>query len=209
VIFSSLIRATLQQGRFAVPVILFFVLAGCGREEIKVYRVAKEKPETPVVANPQSNQRVGELSESAPAKPVWTLPAGWTEEPPSQMSLAKFSVGGQDARAQITVSAFPGDVGGLLANVNRWRGQVNLPPISEADLPNAVARFETKAGNADLVELAGTNAMAGRTARLICVVLRRGGQTWFFKIMGDKTVVAREKDAFLKFVQSAKLPDAP
>jgi hypothetical protein len=209
VIFSSLIQAALRKGRFAVPVILIFVLASCGKEEIKVYRVAKEKPETPVIANPQSDQRVEQPSESAFAKPVWTVPAGWTEEPASQMSLAKFSVGDQDARAQITVSAFPGDVGGLLANVNRWRGQVNLPPISETDLPNAVTQLETQAGKANLVDLAGTAAMTGRKTRLICVVLPHAGQTWFFKIMGDEQVVAREKDAFRKFIQSARFPDAP
>lgn len=194
---------------------LILVVAGCGKEEITVYRVAKEKPGLPVTANPHAarlhseDQRVLASGESAPGKPAWTVPAGWTEELPTQMLLAKLSVTDQDARAAITVSSFPGEVGGLLANVNRWRGQVSLPPISEADLPNAVAQLETQAGKASLVDLIGTDANTGRTARLICVVLPHAGQTWFFKIMGDEQVVAREKDAFLKFVQSARFPDAP
>ena len=194
---------------------LVFAVAGCGKEEIKVYRVAKEKPDSLAPANPHSasfpgnGQRVMALAESAPGKPAWTVPAGWTEEPPTRMLLAKFSVIDQEARAAITVSSFPGDVGGLLANVNRWRGQVGLPPIAETDLVQAVKQLETQAGNASLVDLAGTDAKTGKKARLAVVIVPRAGQTRFFKIMGDEQVVAREKDAFLKFVQSARFPDVP
>ena len=52
-------------------------------------------------------------------RPSWEVPAGWQEVPASQMLLAKFLVGGNDGRAEVTVSAFPGDTGGVLANVNR------------------------------------------------------------------------------------------
>ena len=194
---------------------LVLVVAGCGKEEIKVYRVAKEKPGSPVAANPHAAAVTGDdrrsmpPGESAPGKPAWTVPAGWAEEPLTPMLLAKFSVTDQDARASITVSAFPGDVGGLLANVNRWRGQVSLPPINEADLAQAVKQLETQAGDASLVDLVGTDASKKNRVRLICVVLPHAGQTWFFKMMGDELVVAREKDAFLEFVQTAKFPDAP
>ena len=34
----------------------------------------------------------------------------------------------------------------------------------------------------------------------------RDGQTWFYKMMGDDATVAREKDAFVKFVQTARYP---
>jgi hypothetical protein len=34
-----------------------------------------------------------------------------------------------DGKAEVTVSAFPGDTGGLLANLNRWRGQIGLEPV--------------------------------------------------------------------------------
>lgn len=140
----------------------------------------------------------------------WQPPAGWKREPPTQMVLAKFSVSAEaGARAEITVSAFPGEVGGLLANVNRWRSQVGLPPIGETELGGIVTGLETRSGSAKLVELAGADARTGNKARLLSVVLPHGDRTWFFKMIGEDQLVEREKEAFLKFVRETQLPDAP
>ena len=149
------------------------------------------------------------MSSDSPAKPQWTVPSGWTEEPPTQMLLAKFSTGDKDARAEITVSSFPGDVGGLVANINRWRRQLGLPAMDETAAVNAATMLEVQSEKASLVELDGTDAKTGQAGRLIGVVVPHDGQTWFFKMMGDGKVVAREKDAFVKFVQTVKLPHAP
>jgi len=143
-------------------------------------------------------------SGAEPGHPQWTVPTSWKTEPPTQMLLAKFSATDQATRAEITVSSFPGDVGGLLANVNRWRRQVNLPPIEDSQLAQAVREIAVQSDRGSLVELDGTDAK-GQPARLIGVAVPHGGQTWFFKMMGDAKVVAREKDAFVKFVQSVKL----
>lgn len=159
-------------------------------------------------ALPPSHPPIGAAMEPAagdgPAKPNWTVPAGWKEEPPTQMLIAKFSTAGDGAKAEITVSAFPGDVGGLLANVNRWRQQVGLGAITEADLPKAVSETEVPGGKATVVDLDGTDARTGKHTRLVGVIVPQAAQTWFYKMMGDEAVVAREKDALVKFVQGAK-----
>jgi hypothetical protein len=56
--------------------------------------------------------------------------------------------------------------------------------------------------------MTGTYPRTGKAARLIGVVLPRNGQTWFYKLMGDPDLVAQQKDALIKFVQSAKYPAA-
>lgn len=140
----------------------------------------------------------------APALPNWTVPAAWQQEPPSQMLLAKFSAAENGAKAEITVSAFPGDVGGLLANVNRWRRQVGLPPVDDASLNSAVTAFTTAAGPASMTDFTGTDPKSSQSARLMGVILPLGGQTWFYKLMGDPTVVEHQKADFLNFVQSVK-----
>jgi hypothetical protein len=145
-----------------------------------------------------------------PGHPQWEVPAGWTELAPTTMILAKFQLTGSDpaAQAEVTVSAFPGDVGGLLANVNRWRGQLGLPPLAEANLPQAVTPLDVADGKAMLVDVSGTETKTGQPARLVGAIIPHGGKTWFFKLLGNVTVAAEQKDAFLKFVQSAKLPNA-
>ena len=138
-------------------------------------------------------------------KPQWEVPANWTEEPATQMLLAKFSRADGGTKADITVSSFPGDVGGLLANVNRWRRQVNLPAIDEPQLANAVKSLAMQSEQGTLVELENPD---GKSASLIGVVVPHSGQTWFFKMFGDAKLVAGERDAFVKFVQTVKFPDA-
>ncbi|MEY2466583.1 MAG: hypothetical protein QOD03_1104, partial [Verrucomicrobiota bacterium] len=138
-------------------------------------------------------------------KPQWEIPKTWTEEAATQMLLAKFSATDKDARADITVSSFPGDVGGLLANVNRWRRQVNLSAISEAQLSSSIKNLKVQSESGTLVELENPD---GKSSGLIGVSVPHNGQTWFFKMIGDAKVVAREKDAFIQFVQNVKLPNA-
>ena len=141
------------------------------------------------------------------SRPQWEVPAGWQEQAPGPMVLARFAVGDSNGKAEVTVSAFPGDTGGLLANVNRWRGQLGLPPVEEPELEKLVKPLDAPAGKATLVDMTGTDRKTGQPARLIGAILPRGGQTWFFKMLGDAQVAEREKAAFLKFIQSTKLPN--
>jgi hypothetical protein len=40
------------------------------------------------------------------------------------------------------------------------------------------------------------------------MIVPRGDSTWFFKLMGDDSVVAAEKGKFVQFVQSVHFPAA-
>jgi hypothetical protein len=143
-------------------------------------------------------------SDAVPGKPSWTVPAGWKEVSPGSMLLAKFVISGNDGEADVTVSSFAGPVGGPLANVNRWRGQVGLAPIGESDLDKSVSALDVPDGKAMLVDLNGKSPKTGKETRLVGVIWPRDGQTWFYKLMGDAPVAAQQKDAFLKFVQSIR-----
>jgi hypothetical protein len=139
--------------------------------------------------------------------PEWQVPASWKEVPPSEMLLAKFTGGNDDGSADITVSAFPGDVGGTLANMNRWRGQIGLAPVAESDLEKLTTQLDVLGGKAILIDMTGQNPRTAKPARLVGVIWPRGGQTWFYKMLGDPAAVGREKDAFTKFVQSVHYPN--
>lgn len=148
---------------------------------------------------------------SAPGggKPAWEVPSGWQEVPGGQFLLAKFTVSGADnAQASINVSMSPGDGGGLLGNVNRWRGQLGLDPLAEAEVNKLAEPLEVDGGRGMLFDLTGTDARTSQKARLVGVILPQGNRTWFYKLMGHEQVVAREKPAFTRFVQSARYPHA-
>ena len=141
-------------------------------------------------------------------KPTWTVPAGWQEGQLAQFLVAKYVIAGADgAAAAVNVSSLAGDGGGLLPNVNRWRAQLGLAPLAGADLANLPA-IDASGGKATLIEFSGTDARTSKPAQLVGLVLPLGGQTWFYKLMGDAEIVAQQKDALVKFVQSAKYPNA-
>jgi hypothetical protein len=143
------------------------------------------------------------------ANSIWTVPAGWQSQPSSQFLFAQFLIQDAAVRAEVNVSELAGEGGGLLANVNRWRGQLGLPPVAqEEDYSKMVEALTVPGGQAEMVDLSGTDSKTGQPARLIGVVLPQAGQTWFYKLMGDEKLVAAQKDAFVQFIRSAKYPDA-
>jgi hypothetical protein len=141
------------------------------------------------------------------AKPQWTVPAGWQAGPLAQFLVAKYIVpGADDAKAEVNVSSLNGDGGGLLANVNRWRGQLGLGPVTDEQLKPQLESIDAGGSKAAVVDISGTNPADGKPAELVGVVLPLGNDTWFYKLMGDAGVVTKQKAAFIQFVQSAKYP---
>ncbi|HEX4047116.1 MAG TPA: hypothetical protein VH309_04755, partial [Elusimicrobiota bacterium] len=115
--------------------------------------------------------------------------------------LATFEPPAAKGKAEVTVVALPGDVGGELANVNRWRGQLALPPISEAELPGVRGAVKTRLGSLLLYDFTGTGE---KKTRLVAGMISVSGNTWFFKLMGDEKAVAADKAAFLKLLRGLK-----
>jgi hypothetical protein len=141
----------------------------------------------------------------ADSKPGWQAPAGWQEVPGGQFLVAKFNVSAEDgAQAAVNISASAGDGGGLAANVNRWRKQLGLAEQTDAEISQSITTLNLAGGKAALVEMAGTDVKTGRPTKVFGAMVPQGGQTWFYKLMGDATVVEAQKDAFTKFVQSVK-----
>jgi len=138
-------------------------------------------------------------------KPSWQVPSGWQEAPAGQFLVAKYMVsGGGAGQAAVNISMSQGDGGGLAANVNRWRGQLGLPPLSGADLNQSVSAVDTQGGKASFVEMTGTDARTGQNSRLVGAIVPLGGRTWFYKLMGNAQTVEAQKEAFTAFVKTAK-----
>lgn len=201
---------------------LAWMAAGCGKDEVRVYQAPKDAPAS-VASQAASGGSAGggstagaagsaassaSSTESAasdrPAVP-WTVPAGWEEKPASGMRVASYAVKRPDGRsADISVVAMGGGAGGELENVNRWRNQIGLDPVTEADL--AALRSIIPAGNRQVVmyELDGKKAVLDDkyAARTLAAILPAGEMTVFFKITGENALVAEQKPQFLAWIKS-------
>jgi hypothetical protein len=207
------------------------VSTGCRDDKIVTYRVPKETPSpassAPAQADPHAGLDIPPVNapaaspSSAPADmmastPVptatggdlsWTAPAAWQSRPASAMRKATFIIPGDTAgeQAELAVTAFPGNVGGNLANLNRWRQQLQLAPISAAELGSALVHVHAGDLHIDIAELLGPVPADGKPRqRVVGAIVPFNGATWFFKLTGPDALVAREKAAFLAFVQTIR-----
>src|SRR5687767_4020413 len=131
----------------------------------------------------------------------WQTPEGWTQKKEStEFRFAQIDLGDN---LLLVVSRFPGDVGGNLANVNRWRGQLQLPPTKADELEKVTKKVQ--AGDATAI-LTDFTSEAGDQRMLGAIVPdEKGGRTWFFKVTGPAKAVETQAEKFQKFVESVKL----
>ena len=140
-------------------------------------------------------------------KPQWQVPQGWTETPGGQFLVAKFNISGEaNAQAAVNVSMSAGDGGGWGGNVNRWRRQVGLGELPDAEIAQQTSTLDVEGGKANIVEMAGTDPKTNQKTKVIGAMVARPSEAWFYKLMGNDQLVDREKAAFLKFLQSAHYP---
>ena len=127
-------------------------------------------------------------------------PQGWEAQTPGQMQVAKFTVAKDGGKADVSVSVFPSDTGGILPNVNRWRRMLGLNEVDEAGLQECT----TNLGGATIDGAPGAVLadLSNENRRLLGAIVPREGKWWFYKMIGDASVVNAEHDAFVQFVKS-------
>ena len=187
---------------------LSLIAAGCRKEEVTSYRIPKEAAPAPMApaaapamggANPSmANTAVATASGAGLA---WTAPAHWTSKPAGAMRKGSYTVKGAGGEADLSITAFPGDVGGDLANLNRWRGQLQLPPVAQSEFEATTQHLDRNGLHLTVVDIAGTGAGA---QRILGAMVPHDGSTWFFKLMGPDATVAGEKAAFQAFLDTVK-----
>ena len=196
--------------------------------KVASYRVPKEKPEELPPGMAAASTNAGTVpAAGAPAAPsapgmdmastavptangsdlTWTAPTNWKPKVPGAMRKGSYTVPGADGDADLSITAFPGDVGGELANLNRWRGQIQLAPLGENDVAAATTRLEQNGLIFILVDFVSPSAV--KPAHIVGAIVPFNGATWFFKLMGPDATVTAAKPAFLTFLQTVRAPAAP
>lgn len=188
------------------------------RYEVKPDAAAAAPAPTPALAAPVVAQPAPSPAVAAPmvapasmkaeaagfSAPKWAnLPAGWTVGPDNAMRKATWIVSGPNgSKAEIAVTVFPGTVGGLTANVNRWRGQIGLPPAGSDEI--AASAKALKVGGLDSQRFVMVSADGQKSVD--AVMTSKDGATWFFKMNGETAAVEANGAAFVAFLSASQLP---
>ena len=151
----------------------------------------------PAPAAPGAGMNSMPVQAESGASLLWTTPGTWTSKPASAMRKGSYAVEGG---AEVAITAFPGDVGGILANVNRWRGQAGLDPVDDSGLGSVTTTFD-----ANGLHIVVADASMGSRPIVAAIVPWNGG-TWFFKLTGPTDAVTRAKPAFIEFIKTVRAP---
>jgi hypothetical protein len=212
--------------------LLAFAVLSCKQDkEIKVYRVVKESsaaedphagvpgmmpggtiPEASNTADPHAGLSAEQLAAAGTAMSPGVAfsdkpPAHWKQLPPSAMLLAKYQIEGENgATVDVTFSTLRSAPGGLLANINRWRGQLDQSSFDETSLKENTSTVVSGFGDAVFVEIEGLapNADPKTDGRLIGAIAESGPSAWFFKLRGNSALAAAEKENFIRWIESVK-----
>lgn len=176
------------------------LLTACRKGEVVSYRVPKEAVPPPMAATDMASTAVPTAQGH---DLTWVAPASWESIPASAMRRGSYVIHGADgATADMAITAFPGDVGGDLANINRWRGQIHLSPVDEAHLAETLTQVAGQDLTLTMVDMANPNDAEPK--RILGALVSFEGNTWFFKLMGPDALVAAEKEHFMAFLKTIK-----
>jgi hypothetical protein len=139
---------------------------------------------------------------------VWATPEGWVAKPSTQMRLIDFRFGPQE-EGECYLAALPGPAGGLAANINRWRSQIGLDPLTDEEIEKLPRRnFLGGAAHYVVAEGAfkgmGDEASAKQGYSLVGLIHQASELTLFVKMTGPKELVDQNITKFEAFCNSVQ-----
>ncbi len=138
--------------------------------------------------------------------PTFTAPADWQALPAGGLRKAAFVVGDKEHGALVTLINFPAQEGPMIAdplqNVNRWRGEVGLPNVTQDELSKATESIEVDGQTATYVPAIPDASKTQPNVAELAAMIKSGDQIWFLKLKGDRDVVAAQEAAFKTFLKS-------
>ena len=175
--------------RICAALLLSSLLCGCGDDrEIRHLRVPK----------------TAQAAESVPGAPEapsqtalrWKAPPAWKVLPAGNLRLASFAVSGSGGSGEASITFLAGAAGGAAANVNRWRGQLGLPALTEAEALKALQAERGAGGDFKWIALKAENKM------LLASLHEWPAGVGFVKLNAPPTTAEENRDAFLEICRS-------
>ena len=178
--------------------LFIFVLGSCDSESyIRTYRLPKKSNDIPIQVKQNIDpSEINEKSRNFILK--WKKPDGWEQFDGHSMRVASFYVPHSSGKGELSITEFSGMSGGIQANINRWRGQISLPPQSIESILKSSASFKSKLGDFLFFELENEKSNQG----ILASIFELSNRTVFVKLSIDQLALSEAKEDFLIFSKS-------
>jgi len=165
------------------------------KSEPRVYQVAKSTTTSNKII--QNEKNITEFT--------WDVPSDWIENQPKQFQIANYSIPiSSTDNAVIAISKFGGNAGGIMANVNRWRKQIDLPEISLSDISKQAKQGLSSIGEYSVYKIINSSKP---DIAFLCMILPIADGTIFVKLTSDIEGIKLLENKFMSFCSSFKMND--
>ena len=138
------------------------------------------------------------IEESNTGTLVWTKPASWISSEGSSMRIASFSVPYKGGVGDLSVIQLSGEGGGLESNVNRWRRQLNMTPISLEEIEKNINVQSGTLGKYSIIKIVNDQT----NKAFICAIVPVRNQTLFIKLSMNANYLQDIEEDFISFCSS-------
>ena len=132
---------------------------------------------------------------------TWDSPDNWISTDKSSMRTASYSVPSSKGSADLSVTHFPGDAGGITANVNRWRKQLNLPEMTGEEIE---LYSENLIGNIGPYQIYKIINPENKESAFLCSIIPASNFTIFIKLKTYPETIDNLMEEFIEFSSSFK-----
>ena len=115
------------------------------------------------------------------------------------MRLASFDVPYSNGVGDLSIVSLSGESGGLVANVNRWRRQIDLESIDEEEILSSAVNGNSRIGPFRLFRLVNDS---NKGKAILAAVLPSGGKTFFIKLTASEQGINELRFSFMEFCSS-------
>ena len=176
------------------------MIACQSEDHIRTYRLPKRSNQS--LLNTKKDKSLPELQTKKKEFTLnWQKPESWEQFDGHSMRMASFYVPHSSGRGELSITEFSGISGGIQANINRWRGQISLPPDSEKSILNSSISHKSKLGNFLFFELANETSNQG----ILASIFELSNRTVFVKLSIEQSALVEVKKDFLTFSKSISL----
>ena len=132
----------------------------------------------------------------------WSAPKSWNlKENTSSFRLASYDVPYLNSKADLSITKFPGDAGGIQANVNRWRKQLNLSELTLDQIESNAISGESNLGKYTIYKIINNKDAA---SAFLCMILQLKDYTIFVKLNTSIKGIELLESEFITFCSSLK-----
>ena len=128
----------------------------------------------------------------------WEKPNSWVPSNGSAMRSASFSVPFSEGTGDLSVIQLGGTGGGLEPNVNRWRRQLNLEPLTINEIEKIIIKQAGKLGVYNMLHIVDDKM----NNAFLCAIISTDDVTIFVKLSLNPNGISEIKDDFIAFCSS-------